>query len=41
MQKQIECLYAWAEFYAKNERWDDYNKCQDQINDLRIKMKKD
>lgn len=36
-QKQMECLYSWAEFYAKNQQWDQYEKYQNQIEQLKNK----
>jgi hypothetical protein len=35
MKKQLECLFAWSEFYAANQRWEDYDKCQNQIEELK------
>lgn len=35
--KQLECLYAWSTFYKQNERWDDWAKCQGQIDEFKAK----
>ena len=29
--KSLENLYSWAEFYSTNGKWDNYNKCENQI----------
>jgi len=39
LQKQLECLFAWADFYKQNQRWEDWAKTQQQIDDFRRKHK--
>ena len=36
--KELQNLYSWAEFYAKNQLWAQYDKCQNQIEELKYKM---
>jgi len=38
-RKQLECLYSWADFYAKNQLWSQYDKCQNQIDNFKNKHK--
>lgn len=35
--KELQCLYAWASFYAQNNQWDSYNKCDIQIAEFKTK----
>lgn len=35
--KELQNLYSWSEFYSKNQRWDDYNKCEIQIIEFKEK----
>lgn len=37
VRKQLESLYAWADFYAQNNQWASYEKCQRQIEEFKIK----
>jgi len=35
--KELQCLYAWAEFYSDNKAYDNHAKCQTQIEDHKAK----
>lgn len=35
IQKKLECLYAWSDFYKQNQRWEDWAKTQQQISDFK------
>lgn len=37
--KQLECLYSWADFYKQNQRWNEWAKAQEQIEDYKQKHK--
>lgn len=34
-RKQLECLYAWADFYRANQQWSSLDKAQDQIEEFK------
>ena len=35
--KQLQSLFAWADFYKQNERFADWAKCQEQIDNFKEK----
>jgi hypothetical protein len=35
--KKLECLFAWSDFYKQNQRWDDWAKAQQQIDEFKRK----
>lgn len=35
--KELQCFYSWAEFYQKNERFNDAEKTKQQIKDFKTK----
>jgi len=35
--KQLQCLYSWKEFYAKNQLWSQMDKCAIQIDEFKKK----
>lgn len=35
--KHLQNLYSWSELYSKNNNWDAYNKCQQQIEEHKSK----
>lgn len=35
--KQLQNLFSWAEFYSKNQQWDSYAKCDQQILEYKLK----
>ena len=37
LRKQLECLYAWSDFYLQNKQDASFNKCQQQITDFKLK----
>lgn len=37
MKKQLESLYAWADFYKQNQRYSDLEKCNKQIKEFKTK----
>jgi hypothetical protein len=39
--KKLQELFSWSEFYSKNQRWDDYNKCELQVIEFKNKHKLD
>ena len=39
MKKQLECLYAWSEFYKVNQKHADQEKIQKQITEFKEKHK--
>ena len=38
---KLQELFNWSELYSKNQRWDDYNKCELQIIEFKTKHKLD
>ena len=37
--KELQNLYSWSEFYSRNEKWNDYEKTQNQIEKLESLIK--
>ena len=37
IQKQLENLFSWADFYKQNQRWTEWAKTQDQIDAFKNK----
>lgn len=37
IKKELECLFSWSEFYAKNQQRESFEKCQKQIESFKHK----
>jgi len=35
-KKHLECLYAWSEFYSKNQQWTSWDKVQEEIAEFKL-----
>jgi len=41
LRKELECLFAWSQFYAENQQWDSFEKAQRQIEAFKDKYEID
>lgn len=37
VMKQLECLYSWSDFYKQNQRFSEWAKTQEQIDEFKRK----
>ncbi len=36
LRKELECLFSWSEFYAKNQQWSSFEKILTQIDTFKL-----